>query len=332
MDKKNVLILCGGGGTEHDISLISAKYLEDKLLSLDSYIIYFLVLDTDHVFTDKGGDVFELGNKCIIDTKKNKTEIDIVIPCIHGTPGETGDIQSMLEYYELPYVGSGPEASKLCFNKISTKLWLERMGIQTTPFTFLAEPNIADLKEFHEEHETLFIKPSNQGSSVGCYKINKLDEDTEKKLQTVFTLSPYALIEKGLKARELEVSVFTYQGKIHATDPGEILAPYTEDSFYTYEEKYDPASHTTTVVNAKDLTKDQLVQIKEWAIKAYQTLKVRHLARVDFFLADNGEIYLNEINTFPGLTPISMFPKMMENYGVRFQDFLKDTIQSSIKN
>lgn len=204
------------------------------------------------------------------------------------------------------------------------------MGIDTTPFTYLSSPDFDKVEEFLQEHGPLFLKPSNQGSSVGCHKINEINSETKTAIEASFNLSPYALIEKSLKVRELEVSVFEYDGKVIVTSPGEILPPQEENTFYTFEEKYNEDSHTKTLVQAKDLSDEQINQIKTWALKAFKELKINHLARVDFFLTAQGKLYLNEINTFPGLTPISMFPKMMENHGVKFQDFLKYNIDHAL--
>jgi len=328
--KKNILIVCGGGGSEHEISLVSANYIQEKLLSLNKYNVHLFTLTKDFKFLDKSKNEYHIDESNSLVHGNNKIKIDYAIPCIHGYPGETGDIQSYFEMIQLPYLGAGPEASKICFNKVTTKLWLEGMGIDTTPFIYLSEIDMNKVIDFHNKNGPLFLKPSNQGSSVGCHKINEIGPDTKTKIEEAFTLGPYALIEQALNVRELEVSVFEFNGDIHVSSPGEILPPQDEKSFYTYEEKYNKDSQTKTMVEALNLTKEQLDQIKTWALKAFKELKVKNMARVDFFLTDQGKVYLNEINTFPGLTPISMFPKMMENYGVNFQGFLQDTIDNKL--
>jgi D-alanine-D-alanine ligase len=131
------------------------------------------------------------------------------------------------------------------------------------------------------------------------------------------------LIEKRLHPRELELSVYEFNGKLQISYPGEIICP---SKFYSYEEKYSQVSQTTTETKARDLTEEQIKTMTDYAAKLYYGLKLRHLSRIDFFL-DNNQIYLNEINTFPGLTPISMFPKMMEANGHSFTEFLSQHIK-----
>ena len=122
--------------------------------------------------------------------------------------------------------------------------------------------------------------------------------------------------------REIEVSVYEYDGELQISYPGEIICP---SKFYSFEEKYSQVSQTTTETKAKDLTPENIKKITEYSTKLYHGLKLRHLSRIDFFLEGN-QIYLNEINTFPGLTPISMFPKMMEANGHSFKNFLSQHI------
>jgi D-alanine-D-alanine ligase len=248
----------------------------------------------------------------------------VAIPCIHGYPGETGDIQSYFEMIGLAYIGCNSETSKMCFNKITTKLWATALGVANTPYFFLSdlsEENLAQAKAFHALHGDVVIKASNQGSSVGCYLVEK-DKDPLETIKKAFTYSPFVLIEKRMFPREIEVSVYEYHGKLQISYPGEIVCP---SKFYSFEEKYSQTSLTTTETKAKNLTKENVKTITEYSTKLYHGLKLRHLSRIDFFL-DGNEIYLNEINTFPGLTPISMFPKMMEANGHSFTTFLSQLI------
>jgi D-alanine-D-alanine ligase len=173
--------------------------------------------------------------------------------------------------------------------------------------------------EFHQIHGEVVVKASNQGSSVGCYMVPK-GGDLKKAICDAFGLSPFVLIEKRLCPRELEVSAYEYDGKLQISYPGEIMTP--SSTFYTYEEKYSSASESKTFVRAQNLTPEQVGTITDYATKLYQGLKIRHLSRIDFFLAD-GEVYLNEINTFPGSTSISMFPKMLEANGHSFVAYLR---------
>ncbi len=309
MSKKSILLLYGGGSSEHEISVLSANFIEKSLK--DEFII-------TKVETAKNEKI----------TLDNYPKFDYVIPCYHGHPGETGTIQSWLEMQAIPYLGVGPEASAICFNKVSSKLWFSALGIPNTPYKFLSSINeISVAKSAIEQWGTVFIKASNQGSSVGCFKLDSTNELLPR-LQEAFKLSPYVLIEQAMKARELEVSVYQYQGKTYATTPCEIVCP--ENGHYSYDEKYSSDSSSKTLVVAPNISQKCIEQIQSYSIKAFDKLKLKDLSRIDFFLSDNEDIFLNEINTFPGMTSISMFPKMMENNGHSFHDFLKDAIYRSL--
>lgn len=311
MNKIKVAIICGGGSSEHDISLISAKYIHQIL----------------QPYTQFDLQIYELENRNSI---KNLPldGVDFVIPAIHGRPGETGEIAAFLDLHGISYLGSRSEASQLSFNKVSTKLWLDALGIPNTPYTFLSDPfQQRQAKEFFANNHDVFVKAATQGSSVGCYHVTKI-EDLEPHITKAFEYSSYVLVEKTLKARELEVSAYELDGKIVITGPGEIIAP--SETFYSYDEKYSKNSQSQTRITA-DIPTEIADKIKSLALRAFTGLKLRHLSRIDFFLVNNTEIYLNEINTFPGMTPISMFPKMMEAQGDDFGNFLVSTIESILK-
>lgn len=329
--KKNILLLCGGGGTEHEVSLVSSKYIEKTLNDIGLYNVIKVVMGKDKIFhklnaQDLQGEVVEMNfNRQLIGSKKE--DIHFVVPCIHGPPGETGEIQTFFELINLPYLGCGPEASLNCFNKVTSKLWFNALLIPNTPFEFLA--SMEDKKRAHDfidRYGKVFVKAASQGSSVGCYQVFKKAE-LDSALLEAFKFSNYVLVEKMVDARELEISTYEYEGAIIATLPGEINCP---SKFYSYQEKYDPHSKTSTEIVAPLLPKEAVEKMRSYAIKAFTHLKLRHLARIDFFYTVEGEIFLNEINTFPGMTPISMFPKMMENNGHSFNKFFKDIVAKNI--
>ncbi len=326
MNTVNVLLLCGGGGSEHDISLISAEHIYNSLKNIEDFQVFQIEICKDGQRKDQNGDLCELRKSGeIFYPESNKTVyLHFAIPCIHGPPGESGEIQGIFEMMGLPYLGTRGEASILCFNKLSTKLYFDALNIPNTPYLFLWDENQTELAfETLKDWGTVFVKATNQGSSIGCYKVTNKDQ-LAKVLPHAFELSPYVLLEKAVSARELEVSAYESNGQLVVTGPGEILCP---DGFYTYEEKYNNESHTDTAVTAQGLSPEQVDQIKSMASKAFKALKLRDLSRIDFFLCEDGTIYLNEINTFPGMTPISMFPKMMENRGDSFKDWLNEIIQ-----
>lgn len=324
------LLICGGGGSEHDISVRSADFIQQQLATSSDIVITRVMMDV------RGHLHCASGKNCVLDSDgklhyddNNTQAIDYVIPAIHGYPGETGDLQSWLDLINLPYFGSGPEANKNCFNKVTTKLWLHALGINNTPYHFLYNDTPAEVAKAQQALSLwgeLFIKASNQGSSVGCYKVCN-ERELNHALKAAFALSPYVLAEKYLRARELEVAVYTYDETLCITPPGEICP--SKESFYSYEEKYSANSRTKTYVRAQGLTGAQLHKIKTAAQRAFIGLKLKDLARIDFFLTQDGNIYLNEINTFPGMTSISLFPQMLKNANHDFCYYLSSLIRNA---
>ncbi len=324
MQNKNILLICGGGGTEHEISLISAGYIEKNLKEMAGITTYFVEICKDGNRRTKDRELCELRKSGELVIKNQTIKLDFAIPCIHGFPGETGEIQSVFELMGLPYLGNNPEASIICFNKVSTKLWLSALEIPNTPYIFLTSmKDLPKAKKALSDWKKVFVKSASQGSSVGCYYVTK-DSELEDILKLAFQYSAYVLIEKAIKGREIEISTYEYDGQIVASFPGEIICP--AETFYSYDEKYSANSKTKVATRIKDLPDDIVEKIRNYALMAFHGLKLRHLSRIDFFLSDTNEIFLNEINTFPGMTPISMFPKMMEEYGHSFNKFLKDII------
>lgn len=357
---KNILLVAGGDGSEHDISLISSKYVEQKLRSIGDYCVLSCVFhDHKFVFGDGRIGYFTQGNHFVIEdaqahhvdtkaayetdclrgatgdmlsfSKREELVIDCAVPCLHGKPGETGEMQALFELHNVPFIGCAQEASVNCFNKVTTKFYLSALNIENTPSIFIASSSEAELKRAHEAFNNfggdVYVKAACEGSSIGCYHV-KNESELDKAITDALSYSDLVLIEKTIEHRELEVAAFEYQGKLHLTNPGEIIIP--SDLFYTFDEKYSEKSSSTTTVDVKDLTPIQLDMIKSMAERAFKGLNLRHLSRIDFFLATDGTIYLNEINTFPGMTPISMFPKLVEHSGVKMEDFFKDCVESAI--
>ncbi|KHT65331.1 D-alanine--D-alanine ligase [Photobacterium gaetbulicola] len=330
MSSIHVLLLCGGGSAEHEVSLVSANYIEQQLKQIDNITYTRVEMKSDGWFNHQG-QLCHLNLDRTLQQGVDKSAVDYVIPCVHGFPGETGDLQSFLDMAKLPYLGCGAEASTNCFNKITTKLWFDALGIPNTPYVFLSE----NTGEAHQKAADafdnwgkVFVKAASQGSSVGCYRVTE-KEALEEAINAAFGYSDQVLIEKAIKPRELEISSYQYDGELIITKPGEVSCP--DDQFYTYEEKYSADSHSTTVVEATNLTEEQIDAIRGYARKAFVHMKLKDLSRIDFFLSEDGEILLNEINTFPGMTPISMFPKMLEHHGHTFKGFLEQAIKNAVK-
>ncbi len=326
---KNILLLCGGGSSEHEISLLSANFVEQQLNLIENIQVTRVEIKNEGWINDQGELVYlDINTKQLCSDNANQA-VDFIVPCIHGFPGETGDIQSLFEIAGIPYLGCGPEASSNSFNKITSKLWYDALGIPNTPYLFLTKNNEhahTQAEQAFEKWEKVFVKAARQGSSVGCYSVTG-KEELSGAVNAAFGYSDQVLIEKSVKPRELEVAAYEMNGELYITNPGEVIAP--DGAFYSYDEKYSSSSHSLTEVEAKNLTQEQIAIIKQESETVFKQMNLRHLSRIDFFLTEDGEIYLNEVNTFPGMTPISMFPKMLENNGHKFHSFLEDCIRNA---
>jgi D-alanine-D-alanine ligase len=321
---KNLLLLFGGGSSEHKISQITCDFLEEQI-DKKEFNIFKVEMISENQWLYCEEEVSLNFDRSLRTRSECIATIDLALPCIHGYPAETGDIQSFFKLIKLPFFGVGSEASKICFNKVLTKTWLEKAGFTTAPFLFLgdaSEQSLAKAEEFRKNYNHVFIKASNQGSSIGCYSAKTYTE-LEDSLKQAFKFSQYVLIESFIKGRELEVSVFEFKNQLHATPPGEIVCPV---DFYNFEQKYDKSSKTQIHVMAPNITDETSNTLKRLAKEIFKNFNLKDLCRVDFFLKEDGTIFINEINTFPGMTPISLFPQMMELSGTKFYDFINDRL------
>ena len=325
----NILLMCGGDGSEHEISLLSAKFIEEQLnLTKDFNVIKVVIHNHLFMLDDKTSGYFDADGDFVFGDKKVK--VDCVVPCIHGIPGETGDIQSFLNIHNIPFIGCDAEASRYCFNKITTKLYFDALGIPNTPYAIIplkTEQYKTVALEFFDKYKDIYVKAASQGSSVGCYHVTKRD-DVWDSIVEAFQYSTEVIIEKNIIHRELEVAAYEIDGELKITNPGEIIIP--GNLFYTFEEKYSKDSGTITTVTPENLTRDEIAKIRDLARRAFVGLKLRDLSRIDFFLSKEDGILINEINTFPGATPISMFPKMLAHNGDIMADFLAKAVKKAI--
>lgn len=333
---KNILLIAGGGGDEHEISLTSCAFIRSFLVNSSKYRPIQITIEKDKTWKHESGVACELnieGQLLIFKDEERRgidsiVNIDYVIPYMHGYPAETGHIQGMFSLMNLPYFGSNHETHSNCFNKITTKLWLEKLEIPVTPYVFLTDlEQYSKAEEFYTIYSQngVFVKASSQGSSVGCYPVSNIN-DLKEACRKAFQFSESIIIEEKVKTRELEVSAFVFQNEIKISLPGEII---TSDRFYSYEEKYSQESKTTTETIAKNLSPQIIEKIQDYAFKAFKFLKIKDLSRIDFFLTSDGRLFLNEINTLPGMTPISMFPKMLEATGISFEKYLIDRLDQN---
>jgi D-alanine-D-alanine ligase len=352
MQKKNVGIIFGGKSTEHEVSLQSAKNIVDAidkdkfnviLIGIDKNGIWHLNESTHFLLNSDNPSLISLhqsgrniafipgkNEEQIIEfQEKTLSQLDVIFPIVHGTLGEDGSLQGLLKMVNLPFVGSQVLSSAMCMDKDITKRLLRDAGLNITPFIKLAKKNRKNISFEIASSQLgcpLFVKPANQGSSVGVNKVTS-PEEFEAALETAFTYDNKILIEQGIDGREIECAVIG-NDEPSASVCGEIEL---EDSFYSYDTKYinDKGATVTIPANIPDEISEK---IREISIKAYEVLECTGLARVDVFLTKNGEIFINEINTLPGFTNISMFPKLWEVSGLNYSDLITRLIELAIEH
>lgn len=294
----------------------------------------------------RGCDGFLVGG----DTVESLGHIDAVLPVLHGPYGEDGTIQGLLEMMNVPYVGCGVLASAACMDKHYTKVLLNAAGIATAPGVTLdarsfdaSDGFASDAAAIMAEVEAaglrypLFVKPSRAGSSFGVTKVER-EGDAAELAAAVFEASHHdwrVLIEQGIDAREIECAVLCAKpgDEPKASWPGEIVLDRREDGgdqFYDFDSKYmdSSASHVEVPAN---LPEETLQRVRETAIKAFKAVDGMGLSRVDSFVTAEGAIMINEINTMPGFTPISMYPKAWEATGLSYTDLITTLIEGVLR-
>ena len=328
-------IVYGGVSTEHDISVMSAKSVIENL-DKEKYEIH-------EIYINKYGKWYE-----VIDDEKEEIynliwtlkKLDVVFPVLHGLGGEDGTIQGMLEMLQVPYVGCKVLASSVGMDKVYAKIIFEKAGIPEAPYVYIKKKdngyiilndNFED-EEFNVESITkklnypMFVKPSNSGSSVGVKKATN-NEELKMAIENAGQYDNKILIEQGINAREVECAILDGT-EVRASTVGEIISA---EEFYSFDAKYN-IPESKTIIPA-DISKEQIEQIQKLAIRAFKAIDGSGLARVDFFIEkDTNKIYINEINTMPGFTKISMYPKLFEAVGIKYSELLDKLIANAIKD
>lgn len=350
-DKLRLAVMFGGRSGEHEVSLMSARSVLDAL-DRTAYEITEIGITKDGRWLS-GADALQafengrqeelasvalLGEPGLATLYERRreglsplTEIDVVFPVLHGTYGEDGTLQGLLELADLPYVGAGVLAAAATMDKGVFKTLMQGSGIPVVPGITVNSSELAEnLDAVLDRVEALgdypfFTKPANLGSSVGISKcINRSDL-----LEGMMEAAGYdrrLVIEVGVNAREIEVSVMG-NDEPEASVPGEIVPG---DDFYTYDAKYVHDTSELHIPAAID--DDAAAEVRRLAVAAYRAVDGAGLARVDFLLdADSGEVYLNEINAIPGFTKISMYPKLWEASGIGYSELLDRLIAYALE-
>ena len=337
MSKLNLAIVFGGKSTEHEISLLSTRSILTHI-NEEKYNISLIYIDIDGHWSLKetidSTSAIPItiipGSKgaILIDTSSGKhlSIIDVAFPVLHGVFGEDGTIQGFFKMMNVPFVGCGVMASSACMDKDMTKRVLRDAGIGIAPYA-IATPNHKPTFQELEKHlgTPMFIKPANLGSSVGVFKVSN-EAEYKEKIEEALTFDPKVLIEKAILGKEVECAVLG-NDKPKASLPGEVVMT-TE--FYDFESKYVDKDASSTRVPA-DITESQIDTVRDTAVKAYKAMGCEGLSRVDFFVTNEGEILINEINTIPGFTSISMYPKMWEATGIPYPELIDILIELGIE-
>lgn len=322
MTKKHVALFFGGASSEHDVSLMSARNInsaldrnkyEATLVCINKNSQWYLVDDVREPAEGDPGVTVDFGNR-VFYVGRGVIKPQVAFLALHGKYGEDGTIQGAMELLDIPYVGCGVESSALCMDKIRTKRLLKAAGIPVVADVVVGKYDInEDIVAMAGDigSDVWFVKPSRAGSSVGVTKVSD-SADLMDAVKDAMQHDDEVLIEAAVNnPRELEVAVLGNYPDITVSGVGEIVPG---EDFYTYDDKYAADSKSQAVLHA-ELSDDLREQLREMAGKAYGVLNCRGLARIDFLLSDNGELFLNEVNTMPGFTNISMYPKLMEDSG-----------------
>lgn len=338
-EKIKVGVLFGGRSAEHEISLLSAKNVI-QALDPDKYDVVLVGIDKNgewHLRDDKCY-LMHADNPKLVHLNKptksaslvpkekgNTLGVDVVFPVLHGTYGEDGTVQGLLKLANVPFVGAGVLGSAVGMDKDVMKRLFRDANIPTAKFLTFTDKKDLSYEAIAKKLKTpFFVKPANLGSSVGISKVKSRAEFT-KAIDEAFSFDRKILIEEFIDGRELECSIIGNENPI-ASVPGEVLTPLHE--FYSYEAKYHANGAVIQIPAQVDKKTVRLIQ--KLSLKAYKTVCCEGLARIDCFLKKNGEVYINEINTIPGFTNTSPYPKMWKASGLEWSDLLDQLITLAI--
>ena len=343
--KTNLALIFGGKSAEREVSVISARNIARAinrnvysvtLIWIDKNGQWFLADEKELLKADsfsqkksaqKEAIPFTKNNKFFLKIGKDNKRIDVVFPVLHGPFGEDGTIQGLLKLYGVPFVGPSVLGSAVGMDKDVSKRLFKEAGMPVAKFLVYKESqkdNISFEKIKRNLGLPFFIKPANLGSSVGISKVKNKNEFGVA-LENAFAFDNKIIIEEYIKGKEIECSILGNE-KLIASVPGEIIPTH---DFYSYEAKYLDDNGAKMLVPA-NISKSLVKKIQALAIKTFEVLCCEGMGRVDFFLTEKGEIFVNEINTIPGFTSISMYPKLLEKSGISYAELIDNLINLAI--
>ena len=362
MKKTRVIILFGGRSAEHEVSLLSARNVflaldrdrfEPMLVGIDKQGHWRI--EPDKTLIEATGDprmlkLVAAGRELAVPVHPEDNELanadtgrplfgsdDVVFPVLHGTYGEDGTVQGLLELADIAYVGPGHLGSAIGMDKDVSKRLLAQAGIPVVPWRMVTAHAMKRdaarcLALASELGFPAFVKPANAGSSVGVSKVNSAAE-LEPALRVALAFDTKVLVEAAVNAREIECAVLGNDEPV-ASMPAEIIVHH-KDGFYSYDAKYVDADGSEAKIPA-DIPPETAARVRGLAVDTFRALELAGMARVDFFLdkdsdKDSGDFYVNEVNTIPGFTAISMYPKMWEASGVPIKELVSRLIDLAIE-
>ena len=347
MSQKNILVLFGGTSPEHEISMASAASVisalgrhnvipvyitrKGKWLLYDGKLDNIQAIDWEKFGTPTvlSPDRTHKGLLRIVGDKVKIIPIDVVFPALHGPDGEDGTIQGLCQLAGLPCVGSGVLSSALCMDKAFTKLVAKSLRIPQGDYMVFKldgfEMPAAIKKIRYKLGYPCFVKPATGGSSIGVAKAENKQE-LEEALAQAFAFCNKVVVEKAITGREIEIGILGQGSGAKASVPGEVIP---DGEFYDYDAKYTKPDSKTLV--PADLPEETVDKIKKYALEIYHGVDGRGMARVDFFVDEAGKVLLNEINTVPGYTKISMYSKLWEAGGIPRQALVERLIELALE-
>ena len=334
MAKKSLILLYGGRSAEREVSVLSAESVM-RAINYDLFSVktYFITKEGDFNKTQEfeakpAADEKLMTNATVDMTRKIKPsdiyeDGAVVFPVLHGPMGEDGSIQGFLEVLKMPYVGCNILSSSLAMDKITTKRVLESAGIAQVPYVALVDGE--DLEQKIQEIEEklsypVFTKPSNMGSSVGISKSDN-QEELRVSLELAFKYDSRVLVEQGVTAREIEVGLLG-NADVKSSLPGEVVK---DVAFYDYQAKY--IDNKITMAIPAQLPEGVVNTMRQNAETAFRAIGGLGLSRCDFFYTEDGQVFLNELNTMPGFTQWSMYPLLWENMGLAYPDLIEKLVR-----
>ena len=345
---KRVAILCGGPGSEHEISCLSAGGVlsaidraqyepvligitrEGKWMALPQEYPLALVDGNLPSVSGEFSEVLRGNSGFTLDDAP--LQIDVIFPVLHGTYGEDGQLQSDLDQLGIPYVGSGAVASELAMDKSDSKKYFSAAGIAIAPGITVTEGEWKSSPESVNQAIAslglpLFVKASRGGSSRGTVKVKELSAFAAA-MEEALSFDSKVLIESGIDGAEVECAVLEIEGAAQASIPGKVwIDPQYE--FYDYQAKY--LDGATRIDIPAPFSAEIIEKIQSYALIAFQAIGAQGLARVDFFVTNNGEIIINEINTMPGFTKTSAYPKMWQATGIGYSEVITHLLKSALR-